>query len=603
LKPPLSSLGWSPDGKTLASGSVAGLVGLWDVASVRELRRLDAHSGWITSLAWSPDGKTLASASMNNLVRLWDPASGQELRRLEGDPGSEGTDPILQGSMYVAWSPDGKTLAGGGRDESIRLWDVSSGRELRRLEPHLSWVTSLAWSPDGNTLASTGNKVVLWDVATGRELRRLEGHSVAWSPDGKMLAVASSTEQSVRLWDMGAGRELRRVEGYSVAWSPDGKTLASSSDIHFLRLWDAESGRELSRIEGPSARVTWSPDGKMLASGAADGTTRIWEVDAPDAPLVAMLWAGLDGWVAWRGRMPEGHRVLRGENGNLIRRPREDGILEPVVPALEGMPRVSATAEAIRPSGQGRMGEIALLVRNAPGAAPAIWVEAQAPESPPDDSVVIRFPPVSLRVEPGEMARLSLEYVRAVRDNPEPVSRHTAFAIRYAGDRGTPIRVDADLRFQSAKIDVRFERPVRSDEGLTVPVTVSNDGDETTGRNLSMDARFLLPDGSAVDSNFSLQVAEGLPPNATKRFSLTVPKEVKAAHRFRVELMAREGMAAGLAADSPVIGFPSHWTRTSEWLAPRDVWILYGAVLWALVLIAAATYLRARFARPHSRHP
>lgn len=303
--------------------------------------------------------------------------------------------------------------------------------------------------------------------------------------------------------------------------------------------------------------------------------------------------------------MPEEHRVLRGENGNLIRRLRDDGSLEPVVPALEGAPRLSATAEAIRPAGQGRMGEIALLVQNAPGAAAAIWVEAQPAKSsnPLDDSIVIRVPPVALRVEPGEATRLALQYVRTVRDNPEPVSRRKAVAIRYAGDRGAPIPVSADLRFESAKVDARFERPVRTGDALAVPVTISNDGDETTGRNLSIGARFLLPDGTAVDSSSSVRIAEGLPAGATKRLSLSVPKEVKAARRFRVEVTVREGIAAGLAANSPVIGFPSHWTRTSDWLAPRGVWVLYWAALVALATIAAAMYFRVRLARPHTPDP
>ena len=203
---------------------------------------LKGHTYGVTSVAFSPDGATLASGSGDNTVRLWDVATGAELRVLEGH-----TSCVTS----VAFLPDGATLASGSRDNTVRLWEVATGAELRVLEGHMDWVRSVAFSPDGATLASGSGTVRLWDVATGAELRVLEGRtsyvtSVAFSPDGATLA-SSSGDKTVRLWNVATGAELRVLEGHtsyvmSVAFSPDGATLASGSDDKTVRLWDVPTG-------------------------------------------------------------------------------------------------------------------------------------------------------------------------------------------------------------------------------------------------------------------------------------------------------------------------------------------------------------------------
>ena len=209
--------------------------------------------------------------------------------------------------LSIAFSPDGKVLASGSRDETVKLWDVASGRQLRTLSGHGSWVNSIAFSPDGKVLASgSGDKTIkLWDVASGRELRSLSGHtdwvfSVAFSPDGKVLA-SGSYDSTIKLWDVASGSELRTLSGHtdkvtSVAFSPDGKVLASGGEDKTIKLWDAASGRELRTLNGEPKRqeensmaqvegvtnwvhsVAFSPDGKVVASGSQDNTIKFWDV-------------------------------------------------------------------------------------------------------------------------------------------------------------------------------------------------------------------------------------------------------------------------------------------------------------------------------------
>jgi WD40 repeat protein/serine/threonine protein kinase len=243
-----------------------------------ELQTFVGHRAGLTALSWSPNGKWLATGSGDATVRVWDVASGRCLLTLGGHTGRIGC---------VAWSPDGKWLASASEDTTAKIWEAIGGRLLQTLRGHGGGVYGVSWSPDGKRLvtANEDGTAKVWGTPGGRELRTIRCHSpagctyVSWSPDEKLLAT-SSADTTAKLWEADTGRLFQTLKGHtnlvtSVCWSPDSKLLATGSWEGIVRVWVAASGREVRNLQGDSLCVAWSPDGKWLGTGGETAT--VWE--------------------------------------------------------------------------------------------------------------------------------------------------------------------------------------------------------------------------------------------------------------------------------------------------------------------------------------
>ena len=229
---------------------------------------------------------------------------------------------------FVAFSPDG-TLLANSNDDQVQLRDAATGQLRKTLEANGEWVQEVVFSPDGRTLAGGGDRIRLWDVATGELKAVLEGWApwVAFSPDGGTVASCGDRTGTVRLWDAGTGDSLAVLEGNSgdcssVAFSPDGGTVVSGNYDGTVRLWDVETGQPRAVLEGHRDEVTsvaFSPDGEAVVSGSYDSTVRLW--DAGTGTVKAVLRVVLrwrHGAVAGVAYAPDGVRVASGGRDGLI---------------------------------------------------------------------------------------------------------------------------------------------------------------------------------------------------------------------------------------------------------------------------------------------
>jgi WD40 repeat protein len=367
-------LAWAPDGNTLASaGSFDGTARLWDTHTGMPLRVLKGHKGYTMHVAWSRDGKfVLVAGGESGFLTLWDVTKPEPVKTSEtGKPitgVSWGVDPKLvavsgtgmgvqvwdvregktplvmvvptQNGSAVAWSPDGKWIAGGSATKTT-VWDAENGKEKHVLdapaaavafnptsdalavstgtgvkvwtafdkEPKtvaLSDARALAWAPDGSGLFGTAAVAVRWQPLDGKQPARTidaaADFPVQLTP-GRPLVTGLGTV-APQLWDVSTGKLVATLEGHTggvtaVAWSKDGKTLATASADKTGRLWDS-TGKPVRTLSGHDAAVScvaWA-DSKTLATGSSDKTVRVWHTGS-DIGKIARTHKGAVTAVAW----------------------------------------------------------------------------------------------------------------------------------------------------------------------------------------------------------------------------------------------------------------------------------------------------------------
>ncbi|ETO11718.1 WD repeat-containing protein [Reticulomyxa filosa] len=244
---------------------------------------LQAHDDTVSSVGFSADGRKIVSASYDNTIRIWEVASGKQLQIFRGH-----TSRVFASRF----SPDRHTVVSCAGDGTIRLWDVNTGNEVMKFKD-LDKIWDVNFSPDGKYVVSglQDSTVRLFDVHSGIEMKLLLGHSkdvvsTQFSPDGKMI-VSSSNDKTVGVWNVESGEILKQFKGYDriirVNFSPDGQFIISGSLGNIIRIWNAKTEKEHKILKGHSNHVNdvkYFPDGRTIVSCSSDNTIRLWNVES-----------------------------------------------------------------------------------------------------------------------------------------------------------------------------------------------------------------------------------------------------------------------------------------------------------------------------------
>jgi RNA polymerase sigma factor (sigma-70 family) len=293
---------------------------------VGQVRQFDGQAGTILRVAFSPDGRLAVSASMSNTIRIWEVATGKLVHVLEGH--RDRVD-------CATFSPDSKRLLSCGWDGTTRLWDVERGRQLSVWESQGNpgiHVCNVVFFKDGKKFlwnAVDHEALQILDAETGQMLQEFGQHpdhvcAVALAPDGKRV-LEGNWDSKLRLWDIESGQEVRQFEGhtgpvYCVAISPDGKLALSVSNMdREVLVWDLETGKELRRFAGHTDVldfVTFSPDGRRALSVGSDRMVRLWDVETAKE---IQCFEGHTDRVECVAFSPDGRYALSGSDDRTVR--------------------------------------------------------------------------------------------------------------------------------------------------------------------------------------------------------------------------------------------------------------------------------------------
>jgi len=293
----VTTVAWSPNGTSVASGSLDQTVQVWSANPNARVHPTlyRGHTAGVQAVAWSPESERVVSGSLDTTVQVWHAFTGERIALYQGHTTSV---------MTVAWSPDGLSIASGSADGTVCVWDVATSKQRYVNHDHTASVNSIMWSLDSQRLASgsSDKTVYILDATTGKHIFTYRGHtgavnSISWAPDGQHI-VSGSSDRTAQVWNASTGALLYRYQGYNVqaaehdstkgvlpdlilavAWSPNGKRIAATTQVYcgdscgVLMSWDAYTEQHFSfGVDLPIFALAWSPDSTRLATSVVVST-------------------------------------------------------------------------------------------------------------------------------------------------------------------------------------------------------------------------------------------------------------------------------------------------------------------------------------------
>jgi tetratricopeptide (TPR) repeat protein len=288
---------------------------------------LEGHSALVASVSFSPDGKRIASGSRDKTVKVWDAQTGKEMLTLKGHSSLVNS---------VSFSPDGKRIVSGGWDDKVKVWDAETGQLMLTLKGHTSYVTSVIFSPNGKRIVSGGGQfgvgepgeIKVWDAETGQETLTLAGHTgqvvgVSFSPDGKRI-LSGSRDKTLKIWDAETGQETLTLEGHAqgvsaLSFSPDGTHIVSGSREFEkpcqIMVWDAETGQETATLHKRHSYSVRSVSFSPDGKSIVSGSGATVTVWSAETGLEILTLVGHSNLVYSVSFSPDGKRIVSGGGG------------------------------------------------------------------------------------------------------------------------------------------------------------------------------------------------------------------------------------------------------------------------------------------------
>ncbi|KAG8819412.1 hypothetical protein FRC19_009795 [Serendipita sp. 401] len=446
---------------------------------------LRGHTAHITSVAYSPDGRHIASGSYDKTIRLWDAVTGDAV----GEP----LGGHLKSILSIAYSKDGRHIVSGSYDKTLRIWDAETGEAVGEpLRGHTASVLSVAYSPDGCYIVSGSYDDMVWvwnaDTRFGVGLSKRHANSVTsvtYSPDGRRIA-SGSADTTICIWNAETGDAIgRRLRGHTgfivgIAYSPDGRRIVSGSYDNTVRIWNVETGDAISEsLRGHTAfvlSIAYSPDGRHIVSGSADKTIRTWDAETGEA--IGEPLRGHAGSVLSVRYSPDGRHIVSGSYDRTVRiwnAETRDGVGEPFRKHIDSILCVAYSPDGRR------------IVTGSADRTIRIW-DTETGEAVGEPLNGVRGSILSIAYSPdgrhivSGSADNTIQMWDAVTGDAvgERLSRHTdsILCIAYSPDGRHFVSGSADRMIRIWNVDVgdAFGEPLRGHEDSVTSVAYSSDG-------------------------------------------------------------------------------------------------------------------------------